>query len=263
MAETRSRVRKVIYAFGAVLVAVMLLRFFLRLVGAPGSNVIINFIYQVSFPLVQPFEGIVDNISNSGSSFEGTTLVAMMIWIALLLIFAEVVTAFLYDTFAEIFLNFIDAVFKFIEFFLVARLAMRMFGVRLGVNSFVDIIYSLAGVVYEPFAGIAPEIELNTGVIELSTLIALIIVIVADIVSEGFLRSLLDLPEADQQQKSDTVVINNPGTTSLQPQIIRGQQPTQPQQVNVYLPPQPQQPVVVHNPPGPVRTEAREVRSEI
>lgn len=253
MKELRTRVRRVIYAIGAFIIGILLLRFFFRLFGIAAINPIINFIYQLSYPFVAPFDGIVGNIGTSGNAIEFTTIIAILMWIGIIIIIAELVAAFIQDKPERIIFELVDSFFKLIEFMLFARLVLRAFAVPYGINSLVDFAYNISAIAYNPFAGIAPEFRLgNGGIIEMSTVVALVIVLVFDILSEGFFKSLFGLKDEIEgdgvSSGNTTVMVQNPGG----PQIIQpvGYQAPAPQ-VNVYVPPT-AQPVYVQQPAQPV-----------
>jgi uncharacterized protein YggT (Ycf19 family) len=239
----RERVKKIIYAFGALIILLILVRFGFKLFGVSSAVSIGGLIYQLTEPLVAPFRGIAMDIASGSISIESTSIISLVMWLAFILIAAEVVTAFLYDRVTDIFINLVDACFKFFEFFLLARLLMRGFGVQLGVNNFVDVIYRIAGIVYEPFAGLAPGINIGVGILELSTLIALILVIFLDIVIEGILKSVL---ETDRPVKLMTAT--TPDALPASPVYFQPTPSAPPPQINVIVPPSPSaQQVYVHN----------------
>lgn len=220
MKETRRKTKGFIYSIGAAIIALILIRFVLKILGASPSNTFIDIFYQISFIFVSPFQGIANDIQNGIVIVEFTSIISIVLWLAIILIIAEFITSFMYDEARDIILNLVDAFFKFLEFFLIARLFMRAFGVNLGVNGFVDVIYSIAGIVYTPFQGIAPGITVPTGVIEISTLIALIIVIVFDIVTDGLLKSVLPDPKEDQKEQVTSqvnVFVGNQSSTDSIP----------------------------------------------
>jgi len=52
-------------------------RFLGKLLGASAQSAFVNFIYQVSGPLVAPFQGIFGNAGSKANSFETADLVAI------------------------------------------------------------------------------------------------------------------------------------------------------------------------------------------
>jgi uncharacterized protein YggT (Ycf19 family) len=55
-------------------------RFLGKLFGASGQSAFVNFIYQVSAPLVAPFQGIFGNGGSTANSFETADLVAIVVY---------------------------------------------------------------------------------------------------------------------------------------------------------------------------------------
>ena len=55
-------------------------RFLGKLLGASSQSAFVNFIYQVSSPLVAPFKGIFGNSGSGTNSFETASLVAIVVY---------------------------------------------------------------------------------------------------------------------------------------------------------------------------------------
>ena len=55
-------------------------RFLGKLLGASSHSAFVNFIYQVSSPMVAPFKGIFGNGGSSTNSFETASLVAVVVY---------------------------------------------------------------------------------------------------------------------------------------------------------------------------------------
>ena len=67
------------YAFG-ILEALLALRFVLKLLGANPEAGFTNLIYSLTYPFAAPFLGVFKQSALSGSVFEWTTLLAMLIY---------------------------------------------------------------------------------------------------------------------------------------------------------------------------------------
>jgi hypothetical protein len=67
------------FVVGAVDI-VIAARFLGKLLGASSQSAFVNFIYQVSSPMVAPFKGIFGNGGSSTNSFETASLVAMVVY---------------------------------------------------------------------------------------------------------------------------------------------------------------------------------------
>src|SRR5713226_8604784 len=55
-------------------------RFLGKLLGSSSQSAFVNFIYQVSAPMVAPFKGIFGNAGSSTNSFETASLVAIAVY---------------------------------------------------------------------------------------------------------------------------------------------------------------------------------------
>jgi uncharacterized protein YggT (Ycf19 family) len=70
------------FVFG-VLVALIALRFSLKLLGASTQAEFVSFVYGISAPLVSPFRGIFPDTAQGYFVFEASSLVAMVIYLLL------------------------------------------------------------------------------------------------------------------------------------------------------------------------------------
>ena len=71
-------------------------RFLGKLLGASAQSAFVNFIYQVSGPLVAPFQGIFGNAGSKANSFETADLVAIAVYAVIgwgLVMLIRIVTA--------------------------------------------------------------------------------------------------------------------------------------------------------------------------
>jgi hypothetical protein len=83
------------FIVGAVDV-VIAARFLGKLLGASSQSAFVNFIYQVSSPMVAPFKGIFGNSGSSTNSFETASLVAIVVYAVIgwgLVVLIRIVTA--------------------------------------------------------------------------------------------------------------------------------------------------------------------------
>jgi uncharacterized protein YggT (Ycf19 family) len=71
-------------------------RFLGKLLGASAQSAFVNFIYQVSSPMVAPFTGIFGNAGSGANSFETASLVAIAVYAVIgwgLVVLIRIVTA--------------------------------------------------------------------------------------------------------------------------------------------------------------------------
>jgi uncharacterized protein YggT (Ycf19 family) len=84
--------RIVLVVFGVIQLLIAL-RIGLLLVDAREGNAVVDFILQVSAPLVAPFEGILrqDQVSSGGSTFDGAAVAALIGWTILEIVILAIV----------------------------------------------------------------------------------------------------------------------------------------------------------------------------
>jgi len=71
-------------------------RFLGKLFGASSQSAFVNFIYQVSSPMVAPFKGIFGNGGSNTNSFETASLVAIVVYAVIgwgLVVLIRIITA--------------------------------------------------------------------------------------------------------------------------------------------------------------------------
>jgi hypothetical protein len=71
-------------------------RFLGKLLGASAQSAFVNFIYQVSSPMVAPFTGIFGNTGSKTNTFETASLVAIVVYAVIgwgLIVLIRIVTA--------------------------------------------------------------------------------------------------------------------------------------------------------------------------
>jgi hypothetical protein len=71
-------------------------RFLGKLLGASSHSAFVNFIYQVSSPMVAPFAGIFGNTGSNTNTFETASLVAIVVYAVIgwgLVVLIRIVTA--------------------------------------------------------------------------------------------------------------------------------------------------------------------------
>lgn len=76
----RRRIANITYFILAVLEVILLLRLFLRLLGANEASGFVSFLYSLSHIFVAPFNGIFNDQALGRSVFETSTLIAMIVY---------------------------------------------------------------------------------------------------------------------------------------------------------------------------------------
>lgn len=74
------RVRQIIFLILSVLETLLIIRFFLKLLGANPDAIFTIFIYSVTELFVAPFEGVFPSPHTSGSVLDLATLLAMIVY---------------------------------------------------------------------------------------------------------------------------------------------------------------------------------------
>jgi uncharacterized protein YggT (Ycf19 family) len=84
---------RIIWFVGGVIIALLALRFLLRLLGANPSNGFADFIYSLSYPFAAPFFGLFNYSENLASGrFEFETLIALLVYALIAWALARLVT---------------------------------------------------------------------------------------------------------------------------------------------------------------------------
>lgn len=74
------RASMVIWYVTAIIESLLGIRFILRLIGANPAAGFVDFIYDATAPLMQPFSNIVRNLRIEGSVFDWNVLIAMVVY---------------------------------------------------------------------------------------------------------------------------------------------------------------------------------------
>lgn len=76
-----SRAAAVVWTLTGFVEIVVAIRIIFKLIGANAGNGFVRFIYDLSGVFVNPFQGIVQDVSSGSSTFEINSLIAMVIFI--------------------------------------------------------------------------------------------------------------------------------------------------------------------------------------
>jgi hypothetical protein len=84
---------RIIYIIGGFIVTILGLRFVFSLLGANRGNVIADFVYDTSRPLLEPFFGLFNYQPQFGAvRFEFETLIAIIVYGAVFMLIARLFT---------------------------------------------------------------------------------------------------------------------------------------------------------------------------
>lgn len=257
MNEIRSRVRAIIFGITGIIVAFLIFRIGLDLIGASTTNAFVKIIFDISNYFITPFIGLIEvQVSGIPSRLNFDAILALGVYVTFAIIFAEIVTAFLYDNVEDILQNIVDGIFKFLEFILFLRIIFELFALtsRAVLPQFVNTIYSLTNWT----RGILFDIKIGEGFLDLSAVIVLIIIVTLDITTENLIRNffeqrrkIIKIRETKRTERSiaeltqpQQVVVNQP---TPQPIIVQPQQQVQQ--------PIPQQNITINLPMPPVQSQ--------
>lgn len=223
--QIRRIVSIAIYGLVSVVVALIIVRIFLLVIGANTSSPAVSFIYNASDTFVGMFKGIYPNIVVNSGQFiiEIYSIIALFFYVSVAFLVSKSINSVVEADIIQIIINLIDTGFKFLEFILILRFIFKLTGASVA-SQFLVVLYQVSNIIYEPFKGILPGFTIPSinAVFETSTIIAIIIIIVFDVVSEGIIAHLRREWEAEksskpiQPQRQVTQVIHTHETTPVQ-----------------------------------------------
>ena len=234
MHSIQSRIRTILYSIFAVIIGVILIRLMLKAVGANPANDFTRFWYEFSDIFVEPWAVIYTSIASGQYILEIYSVVALLFFMIIAGILTYSATSIFEDSRKEVIIQIVDAFFKVAEFLLISRFIFKLTDAST-TASFVRFIYDFSAVVYEPFANILPASQIGNVTIEISTIVALIIIIILDLITEQLLVNILDalLPSGKPVANNSHYAQANPqqrNANSVQP-------PLQPaQNININMP---------------------------
>jgi hypothetical protein len=251
--QIRRIISLVVYGSISLIIALIIVRILLMLIGSSTESGFVSFIYSTSDTFVGMFRGIYQNINiNAGKSvIEIFTLVALIFYISVGYLVSKSIRSVVEVDLLQVISNIIDTGFKFVEFLLITRFLLKLTGAST-VSQFVSVVYEISNIIYEPFQGILPGIQVaSLGIIfETSTLIAIIAIIIFDIASESMIAYInkTAVPSKPKVHKAPAQHVNtqpivNVHVPQQQYQPMQYQAPTP--NITIQMPPQQPQPQYV------------------
>lgn len=235
--QFKKRSAIIIYGIFGFIVAIIFIRILLKALGAnPDANFVV-FWYDLSYFFVGIFDGIYPNIAPESSNLviELYSIVAMLFYMLLSFLTSKSISSVADSSALRVIQNIVDALFKFAEFLLITRFIFKITSASTA-STFVEFIYSVSALVYEPFRNIFPTIKVENFniVFETSTLLAIIVIIIFDIITEGIIEKLMDTDDPKEQSN------NNNNGFAMAAHAPQQQQPqAQPANITINIP-QPQ-----------------------
>jgi len=260
--KLRKLVTLFVFGIFSLIMASIIVRIFLRVIGANESNAIVAFIYNVSGSFIDGFRGAYPNISINGDTYalEIFAVLAIMFYVILAFLISRLLKSFLDTDVVNIITHVIDTGFKAVEFVLITRFMFKLTGASVQ-SSFVDTIYNMSNVIYVPFKDVIPAqtIEVSKLIFEPSTLIAIIIIIIFDAAMEGVINYVRKMDkDAPSKPKAP-----KPAPAQPQPNFtfnIPQQEPAKQQAPNIMINvPQLQQQPQYIQPPQPQYVDQRTI----
>jgi hypothetical protein len=228
--EIKKYISIAVYGLVSIIIALIIVRVFLLVIGANTGSLAVSFIYNTSEIFVAMFRGIYPNvlIDNGRFVIEIFSINALMFYLAIAFLVQKSIKSVFESDSIQLLTNIIDTVFKFAEFILITRFILKLTGASVA-SQFVRILYDISGMIYEPFKGILPGYSIPSlnSVFETSTIIAIIIIIVFDVLTEGVIAHMRK--ESDEFEAKKTVKQSKqqaPNITINLPQQKANQQPT-------------------------------------
>ncbi len=237
MHDLQGKIRNVVYAIFAIIIGIVLIRVFLKLIGANPTNEFAMFWYELSYVFVEPWDMIYESIKSGSMVIELFSLTAVIFYLIISMVLSKSAGSPFEDSRKRAIAEMVDSFFKVIEFLLVTRFIFKLTGASM-TSSFVRFIYDLSNFVHEPFATILPAIKTGDIIFEISTVVALIVIIILDLVTEEFTYSILDTLFPNKEKKVVKKVPVNVAPTYNMPQAPAN--PAQNITINVPQPGQPQ-----------------------
>lgn len=194
----KTKLKAGIYILLTIIVGIIVVRILLKLLGANEDSQFAVFWYDLSQYFVGPFKNVYPSVEPSSSKlvFETYSVIAVLVYALLTGIFAKSLTSIGSSSNIRKVKEILDLFFKVSEFFLGFRFILKITGANESA-SFVQFINSASSIVYEPFAGLLPTRVFgadNQFVLEISTLIALVVMIIFDVLSDVLISTLNKAP---------------------------------------------------------------------
>lgn len=180
--------RGVIFFLFGLFDVILLIRLLLKFIGASTESSFVSFWYGLSDTLYNPFEGTITNVGSGKLVLEIDTIIAIFIYFLIAVIAIKIVLGIFKVQMKDKLRSLVDSGFKITWGILALRLFFKIIGAKSSV--FISLLYGLSAPFYKPFEGLLPAIESGRVVIEISTIVAIIIIVILDFASEKLLDEL-------------------------------------------------------------------------
>lgn len=266
MEDLKKKIRSIILALFGALIVVLLIRVAFTVVNVNQTTPIVKFWFTNSEFLILPFKNGFQTFVLEGLRIETAALVAILVLFLSAYLVSKLITSFFNHEPQQLLKDIVDALFKFAEFLLLFRFFFKILAAS-DVAPFVDFIYTSSEFFYAPFQNILPGFYLVQGrgnFFETSTLVAIILIIIFDIISENILNKLFEKSNKSQEEPYPVSSNNGYGTQPVIHNVtnIGRDYPLTTDQGYTPAPPQQQQPnIVINMPPQQPYQEHREYQN--
>ena len=216
--KIRKYINDAVLAIFVLIDVLLLFRFMLKLIAARTESSFVAGVYGTTDGFVSLFDGTLGSIPAGPLLLEIDTLIAIFVYFAVGFGLFKILEAAFERVAQDKIRLAVDTLFKVGEVALGMRLFFKLVGA--GDSRFVSILYSLSDVFYKPFEGLLPSVGADKFVFETATLIAIIILVILDVVSEKLFQ------ESTKRSKDST----EPPKEFVKPQPQAVSQPVQPVQ---------------------------------
>lgn len=192
MEKLRQNTRKITYIiFGSIAICIFLYLVFL-IIGVSKSSLLMQALTSISTFFSSPFVGTISRsyLDIFQGSINPDYIAAIFGYLFGAIAVGEFLTAFMYDKLRDVIQNFVDALFKFFELFLLIRIILDLFGSSVDSVSpvFLQFIYALTNW----SGGLFPSLIFLGLTINISAIIYLAIISLIDSQFEKILDVIFD-----------------------------------------------------------------------
>ncbi len=249
--KLKKQIQLLVLGLFGIAIAFLLIRGFLIIIGSnPDAPFVVFWNDKLTAPLIYPFEGIYGDWLLGTARIELATVLAIFINLVSALLATKIIGTFFNNDPKELLVDIVDSMFKVAEYVLIFRFMFRLTDASLEAP-FVKVIVSyMSEIVYKPFIGILPGQKFgpsNEFVFETSTLVAIIIIIVLDIVAESIMYGIMKSDDDKSENQNQMQPQGWSNVTNVQQQPMPTAYPPQQQQqpqnmhININVPPYGQQ----------------------
>lgn len=180
--ELRTRVRGIILIIAGLVSFFIIFEIFFDLFKVSKTHFVINILSSIAAIFIGPFRGIA--VTNADAFVNVDAVIALTSYVLGAIVLSEIITAFLRESTYEIFQNFVDAIFKVVEFLIFIRIIVVAFSAAALNIPLATTIVNLTNWTQ----GVVTNFPLGSGFLDLSAIVVLGVVIFLDLLSERLIE---------------------------------------------------------------------------